>query len=112
MYDSFGRDHWQITRKQDGRVVKRYDRNKSTERHLPYSAKRIQDKVQGVTYTARYDCCISNFELHRQADIFVHFEFFGQRMSMQAKTQQQLRRVEMSTGEEHAPRFENGYWIL
>ncbi len=110
MLDRYGRAHYQITRKQDGRIVKPYDKTVSTERHLPYTAKRIQDKVSGLSYTQRYDCCIANYELHRQPDVLVYFEFFGKRVIMKTKTRQQLRRVEMSTGEEYAPWLENGYW--
>lgn len=111
MSDNWGREHHQITRCQDEKIVKPYDEKMKTERHLPYTAKRLKDKVSGLSYTKRYDCCVKDYELHRQADIFVHFEFFGERISMQTKTRQQLRRVEMSTGFEFTPWFENGYWV-
>jgi len=112
MLDGYGRRHYQITRMVDGKIVKPYDKTVSTERHLPYTAQRIKEKVSGLPYTDSYDCCRKNYRLYGQPDIFIHFEFFGsRRVAMQAKTRQQLKRVEMSTGAEFGPRFENGYWI-
>ena len=111
MLDGWGRAHYQITRVRDGKVVKPYNRSASTERHLPYTSQRVKDKVSGLSYTKLYNCCKTNYELHRLADILIYFEFYGSRITMKTKTRQQLRRVEMSTGEKFAPRPENGYWI-
>jgi len=112
MLDGYGRRHYQITRQVDGKVVKAYDKGVSVDRHLPYSSETIQKRISGLSYTQSYECCKSNYHLHGLEDILVHFQSYGEGFVMQTKTRQQLKRVEMSTGDEYAPWFENGYWSL